>query len=408
MAFLPFVLLSTAVFSGIVFFLVLVLHLAEARVARKGACRITLNEGKKTLVVGAGKNLLMTLAEERVFLPSACGGGGTCGLCKCQVLEGGGDILPTETGLLTRREQKDRVRLACQAKVREDLVIRVPEEVFHIRKFACAVRSNANVGTFIKELVLDVPEPFDFKAGAYVQVYVPPYRLSFQSFDIPPRYRPDWDTGGLWGLTAENSEETFRAYSMANHPGEKGKLVLNVRLALPPPRDMGVPAGIVSSYLFNLKPGDTVEVSGPYGEFFIKDTPREMIYVGGGAGMAPLRSHLMFLFRELKTRDRKISFWYGARSAREMFYSEEFRALEKDFPNFFYTAALSEPLASDNWNGPTGFIHQVLYDQYLKNHEEPEEAEYYLCGPPAMIDAALGLLDALGVPPDMVAYDQFG
>lgn len=408
MAFLPFVLLSTAVFSGVIFLLILVLSLAEAKVARKGDCRIMVNEGEKTLVVGSGNNLLTALASEQVYLPSACGGSGTCALCKCQVLEGGGEILPTETGLLTRREQKEHLRLACQLKVRDDLVIRVPEEVFHARKFTGTVRSNDNVATFIKELVLDLPEPLDFKAGAYVQIYVPPYRLGFRSFDINPRYRPDWNKSSLWNLAAENGEETFRAYSMANYPGEKGRLVLNVRIALPPADDMSLPPGIASSYLFNLKPGDTVEISGPYGEFFIKDTQKEMVYVGGGAGMAPLRSHLFFLFHVLKTRDRKISYWYGARSAREMFYADEFKAIEKQFPNFSFTVALSEPLASDNWKGPAGFVHQVLYDNYLKNHKEPEEAEYYLCGPAAMIDAARAMLDSLGVPPDMVAYDKFG
>jgi Na+-transporting NADH:ubiquinone oxidoreductase subunit F len=408
MAFLPFVLLSTAVFSGIIFLLIMVLVLVESRVARKGDCRVTVNDAEKPLMVGAGKNLLMALAHERVFLPSACGGGGTCALCKCQVLQGGGDVLPTETGLLTRREQKEHLRLACQVKVRDDLVIRVPEEVFNVKKFTCAVRSNNNVAAFIKELVLELPEPLDFKAGGYIQIYVPPYRLGYRSFDINPRYHPDWDKEGLRDLNAENDEETFRAYSMASHPGEKGLLLFNVRIAPPPPRDMSLPPGIASSYIFNLKPGDRVEVSGPYGEFFIKDTKKEMIYIGGGAGMAPLRSHLMFLFRALKTLDRRISYWYGARSARDMFYAEEFKAIEREFPNFSFTAALSEPLAGDHWEGPAGFIHQVLYDQYLKNHEEPEEVEYYLCGPPAMIDAALGMLDSLGVPPEMISHDKFG
>ncbi len=408
MAFLPFVLLSTAVFAGIIFLLIMILLLVEAKVARKGDCSITINEGQKTLVVPAGKNLLMSLANRNVFLPSACGGGGTCALCKCQILKGGGDILPTETGLLTRKEQKDRFRLACQVKVREDLSIRIPEEIFHIRKFPCVVRSNDNVATFIKELVLELPEPMDFKAGGYIQIYVPPYQLNYRSFVIDKQYHPDWDKYQLWDLKAENDEEIFRAYSMASHPGEKGIVMLNVRVASPPPEDMSVPPGIASSFIFNLKPGDKVDISGPYGEFFIKETKREMVYVGGGAGMAPLRSHLFHLFHGLKTRDRKISYWYGARSVREMFYTDEFLALEKKFPNFSYTVALSEPLPQDKWDGPTGFIHQVLFDRYLQHHEEPEDVEYYLCGPPVMIDAVQNMLDSLGVPPEMIAFDKFG
>ena len=408
MAFLPFVFLSTAVFAGIIFLLITVLLLAEAKVARKGDCKITINDGEGPLVVGAGKNLLMALANQQIFLPSACGGGGTCAMCKCQVLSGGGEILPTETGLLTRREQKAHLRLACQVKVREDLKIHIPEEIFNIKKFNCKVRSNRNVATFIKELVLELPEPMDFKAGGYIQIYIPPYHLDYRSFEIEPKFHPDWDKYRLWDLKAENEEEIFRAYSMASHPGEKGIVMLNVRIATPPPKDMSLPAGIASSYIFNLKPGDTVDISGPYGEFFIKETKKEMIYVGGGAGMAPLRSHLFHLFHTLKTRDRKVSYWYGARSVREMFYTEEFQAIEKSFANFSYTVALSEPLPDDKWKGPTGFIHQVLYDQYLKNHEEPEEVEYYLCGPPVMIDAVQNMLDSLGVPPEMVAFDKFG
>jgi len=407
-AFLPFVLLSTAVFAGLIFLLIIALSVVEAKVARKGDCKIYVNEEKEPLVVGSGANLLSALSGQKIFLPSACGGGGTCAMCKCQVLEGGGDILPTETGLIPRKQQKEHYRLACQVKVRQDLKIRIPEEVFHIQKYDCTVRSNRNVATFIKELVLELPQDdIGFQAGGYIQIDIPPYQLSFKDFTVEEKYRSDWDKYHLWDLKAENDEEVFRAYSMASHPGERGLVMLNVRIATPPPNDMSLPPGKASSYIFNLKPGDKVTISGPYGEFFIKDTNREMVYIGGGAGMAPLRSHLFHLFHTLKSK-RKVSYWYGARSKREMFYTEDFEKIAKEFPNFQYNVALSEPLPEDNWTGYKGFIHQVVYENYLKNHPEPEEIEYYLCGPPMMINAVQKMLDSIGVPPEMIAFDSFG
>jgi Na+-transporting NADH:ubiquinone oxidoreductase subunit F len=409
MAFFPFVLLSTAVFSGIIILLIIVLVVVESNVARKGNVRLTINDSPEPVPVAAGKNLLNTLLDQNIFLPSACGGGGTCAMCKCQVLAGGGEILATETGQISRRMQKEHYRLACQVKVREDMKIVIPEEIFHIQKFECEVVSNNNVATFIKELVLRYPkdQPFDFKAGGYIQIDVPEYVIKYDNFKIEPKYHPDWDKFKLWDLKAVNDEPVFRAYSMASFPGEKGLIKLNVRIATPPPQNMALPPGKASSYIFNLKAGDKVMVSGPYGEFFIKDTGREMVYIGGGAGMAPMRSHLFELFRNRKT-SRKVSFWYGARSLREMFYDEDFKSIRKDNPNFSYNVALSSPLPEDNWTGPTGFIHQVVLDNYLKNHPEPEGCEYYLCGPPMMIDAVTNMLDQLGVPSQMIAYDKFG
>ena len=410
MEFIQFVLLSTVVFSGIIVFLIILIVLVESKVAKKGDCKILINNEKEPLVVAGGSNLLTTLSNNKVFLPSACGGGGTCAMCKCQILAGGGDILPTEKGLLSRREQKEHYRIACQVKIRQDMKIRIPDEIFKIQKFNCVVRSNKGVATFIKEQVLELPEgqPLDFQAGGYIQIDIPPYELSYKEFDIEEEYRPDWDKYNLWDLKAENDETIFRAYSMASHPAEKGIIILNVRIATPPPRDMHLPPGKATSYIYNLKPGDKVTISGPYGEFFIKDTKREMVYVGGGAGMAPMRSHLYHLFHTLKTRDRKVSYWYGARSKREMFYDDNFKEIAKNFPNFTYNVALSEPLPEDNWDGYTGFIHSVLLESYLKNHEEPEEIEYYLCGPPMMIAAVQKMLDSLGVPEEMIAFDSFG
>ena len=410
MEFIQFVLLSTVVFSGIIVFLITLIVLVESKVAKKGDCKILINNETEPLVVAGGSNLLTTLSNNKVFLPSACGGGGTCAMCKCQILEGGGDILPTEKGLLSRREQKEHYRIACQVKIRQDMKIRIPDEVFKIQKFECVVRSNHGVATFIKEQVLELPEgqPLDFQAGGYIQIDIPPYELSYKEFDIEEEYCPDWDKYNLWDLKAQNDELIFRAYSMASHPAEKGIIILNVRIATPPPRDMHLPPGKATSYIYNLKPGDKVTISGPYGEFFIKDTKREMVYVGGGAGMAPMRSHLYHLFHTLKTRDRKVSYWYGARSKREMFYDDNFKDIVKNFPNFTYNVALSEPLPEDNWDGYTGFIHSVLLESYLKNHDEPEEIEYYLCGPPMMIAAVQKMLDSLGVPEEMIAFDSFG
>ncbi|MCD6234835.1 MAG: NADH:ubiquinone reductase (Na(+)-transporting) subunit F, partial [Candidatus Marinimicrobia bacterium] len=368
--------------------LVLILIAAESKLVYKGDVKITINENEeKSITVPAGKTLLNTLSDQKIFLPSACGGGGTCAMCKCQILEGGGEILPTETSHFSYREQKENWRLSCQVKVKNDMSIRIPEEIFNIQKYSCTVKSNRNVATFIKELVLDLDEGqhLEFRSGGYIQIDIPEYELSFKNFDIDKRFREDWEKYNLFDLQVKNPEPVFRAYSMANHPAEGQKVILNVRIATPP-RGMDVPPGIASSWIFNLKPGDKVTISGPYGEFYIKDTDREMCFIGGGAGMAPMRSHIFHLFHTEKTK-RKATFWYGARSRREMFYDEEFKAIAKEHPNFSYHVALSDPLPEDKWNGPVGFIHQVAFDEYLSKHEDPSEIEYYLCGPPMMLDA---------------------
>lgn len=401
--------ISAVVFSSFILLLVIVLMIAEKKLVPQGKIKLMINDDEdKSPEIGAGGNLLTELSNQKIFLPSACGGGGTCGMCKCQILEGGGDVLPTEKTHLTRKEIADNWRISCQVKVKQDMRIHIPEEIFSIQKFECEVISNDNVATFIKELKLQLPkgQHMDFKAGGYIQIYIPDYTLKYNEFDIEEQYRPDWDKYKLWEYKASNDEEIFRAYSMANYPAEGDIVLLNVRIATPPPHK-DVPPGIASSYIFNLKKGDKVTVSGPYGEFFIKDTPREKIYIGGGAGMAPMRSHLFHLFKTMKT-NTKVNFFYGARSLREMFYDEEFQEIKRKFPNFSYTVALSEPLPEDNWTGPTGFIHQVVQDTYLCNHEDPSEIEYYLCGPPMMIDAVNNMLYNMGVDEEMIAYDVFG
>ncbi|HID38176.1 MAG TPA: NADH:ubiquinone reductase (Na(+)-transporting) subunit F [Calditrichaeota bacterium] len=400
--------LSAGVFTGTILILVAILSYAESKLVTKGRVKLLINDDEeKSPEVEAGINLLTTLTENNIFLPSACGGQGTCGMCKCKVLEGGGDVLPTEESHLTRSEIKEHVRLACQIKVKNDMKIEIPDEIFNIQKFECTVRSNKNVATFIKELILELPEGqhLNFKAGGYIQIYIPPYSLSFKEFAIEEEYRPDWDKYHLWDLKASNDEEIFRAYSMANHPAEGDIVMLNVRIATPPP-GTDYPPGISSSYIFNLKPGDKVTISGPYGEFFIHESDREMCYIGGGAGMAPMRSHIFHLFYTLNTK-RKVTFWYGARSKREMFYDEDFKNIAAKFPNFSYNVALSEPLEEDNWDGPVGFIHQVVYENYLKNHSAPEDIEYYMCGPPMMISAVNNMLYDLGVEKEMIYYDEF-
>jgi Na+-transporting NADH:ubiquinone oxidoreductase subunit F len=405
---LNIILLSTGVFTGTIILLVAAISYAESKLVTKGKVKIIINgDEEKSPEVEAGSNLLATLSNQEIFLPSACGGQGTCAMCTCKILEGAGDPLPTEEGQLTRAQLKDNIRLACQVKVKNDLKIEIPEEIFNIQKFECRVRSNNNVATFIKELVLEIPkgQEMDFKAGGYIQIYIPAYNIDYKDFEIEKEYHEDWDKYNLWDLKASNDEEIFRAYSMASHPAEKDIVMLNVRIATPPP-GTDFPPGISSSFIFNLKPGDKVTISGPYGEFFIKDTNREMIYIGGGAGMAPMRSHLFHLFHTLET-GRKVSFFYGARSLREMFYDEDFRAIKEKFPNFNYTVALSDPLPEDNWTGPTGFIHQVVRDNYLLKHEAPEDIEYYLCGPPMMISAVNNMLYDLGVEKDMIAFDEF-
>ena len=404
--------LSVAVFSGLVLMLVLILNFAESKLLPQGDVTIEINgDSEKNITTRPGSTLLSVLAGQSVFLPSACGGGGTCAMCECQVMEGGGEILPTETGHISRSKAKENWRLACQVKIKDNMKIQVPDEIFSIQKWEVTVESNNNVATFIKELVLNLPEGenLKFQAGGYIQIDIPEYHnLSFSDFEIENEYHPDWDQYKIWDLVANNDEPVFRAYSMANHPAEGNRVMLNVRIATPPPALWNeAPPGLASSYIFNLKPGDKVTISGPYGEFFIKDTEREMVYIGGGAGMAPMRSHLFHLFQTLKT-GRKVSFWYGARSVREMFYDEHFKEIENKFPNFSYNVALSEPMEEDNWSGHTGFIHQVLHDEYLENHEDPTEIEYYMCGPPPMINACDGMLDSLGVDKEMIAYDSFG
>ena len=409
---MAFTIISTLVFTSIIVLLVLILNIAEKNLLPQGDVSILINdEPDKAITVGTGGTLLGVLSGQNVFLPSACGGGGTCAMCKCQIFEGGGDILPTETGNISRPEAKENWRLACQVKVKQDMKIHVPDEVFSVRKWDCTVKSNIDVATFIREFVIDLPpgENLDFKAGGYIQIDIPEYHnLDFKNFDIDKKYHEDWDKYNIWGLVANNEEPEFRAYSMANHPAEGNKVMLNVRIATPPPALWNdVPPGIASSYIYNLKAGDPVTISGAYGEFFIKDTDREMVYIGGGAGMAPMRSHLFHLFHTLKT-GRKVSFWYGARSLREMFYDDEFKTIAEQFPNFSYHVALSEPLPEDNWTGPTGFIHQVTHDNYLSKHEDPTEIEYYMCGPPPMIKAVEDMLDNLGVEKEMIAFDSFG
>ena len=405
--------ISVLVFLVIILLLVAVLLYARKKLTPQGDVTLTIND-EKEIQVTPGSSVLTILSNNSIFLPSACGGGGTCGLCSCQVMEGGGSILPTEVGFFTRKEQHENWRLGCQIKVRQDIKIKVPEEVMGIKKWECEVISNDNVATFIKEFVVKLPEGeiLNFHSGGYVQIDVPRYEMSFRDIDVASQFRDEWDKYRMWDLKIKNTEETFRAYSMANHPAEGNIIMLNIRIATPPwdrfkCAFINVPPGICSSYIFSRKPGDMVSVSGPYGEFFIKDTDREMLYIGGGAGMAPLRSHLFHLFQTLKTT-RKVSYWYGARSRREIFYEDHFRSIEKKFFNFRFHIALSEPLVEDNWKGYTGNIHQVLFDEYLSKLDEPEEIEYYLCGPPLMNDAVQKMLYNLGVPDEMVAFDDFG
>ncbi|HAW57930.1 MAG TPA: NADH:ubiquinone reductase (Na(+)-transporting) subunit F [Bacteroidales bacterium] len=406
--------ISSIIFLAVVLLLVAILLFAKTKLSPSGPVKIRIND-EKEIEVSSGSTLLSTLASEKLFLPSACGGQGTCGMCKCQVLKGGGSILPTEVGFFNRKQILDNWRLGCQVKVRENMEIRIPPEVFGIKKWECTVVSNRNVATFIKEFILKLPEGefLKFKSGGYVQIDVPPCEVDFsKDIFVEEEYRDEWDRLNLWSLKMKNTEPIFRAYSMANHPAEGNIIMLNVRIATPPfDRKTGgfmkVNPGICSSYIFSRKPGDKVAVSGPYGEFHIKDTNREMMFIGGGAGMAPMRSHIFDQFLTKQTT-RKATFWYGGRSLRELFYIEDFKKIEQQFPNFKFYVALSEPKPEDNWTGYTGFIHQVIMDNYLKFHPEPEEIEYYLCGPPPMNAAVLRMLDDYGVPPENIAYDDFG
>ncbi len=410
-----FVILSSIVaFMVIVLVLVSALLFARSKLTATGDVKITINN-EKEITVNPGSTLLSTLSEKGIFLPSACGGGGTCSQCRCQVLEGGGSILATETGHFTRKEQQNHWRLGCQVKVRDDMKIKVPEHVLGVKKWECEVVSNRNVATFIKEFVVRLPEgeTLHFKSGGYIQIDVPKIEVDFKDMEVQPEFVDEWKKFGLFGLTMKNPEPVFRAYSMANHPAEGNIVMLNVRIATPPwdranNRFRAVNPGICSSFIFSRKPGDKVMVSGPYGEFFLKDNNNEMMFIGGGAGMAPMRSHLFHLFHTLKEKNRKVSFWYGARSWREVFYHEQFLDIEREYPNFRFTLALSEPKPEDNWTGSKGFIHQVIYDNYLSKHEEPEEIDYYLCGPPLMNDAVQKMLYDLGVPSENILFDDFG
>lgn len=409
------ILAAVVIFLILTLLLVAILLLAKAKLTPSGELKIRIN-GEREVITSAGSTLLSSLAANKIFLPSACGGGGSCGMCRCQVEEGGGEILPTEVGFFTRKQIKDHYRLACQVKVKNDLEIKIPQSILGIKKWECEVVSNNNVASFIKEFVVRLPEgeTLNFQPGSYIQIDVPKYDIKFADMDIDDKYRDEWDKFKMWGLVCKNDEETYRAYSMANHPAEGNIIMLNIRIATPPfDRNTGtwaagIKPGICSSYIFSRKPGDKVTVSGPYGEFHILNTKREMLYIGGGAGMAPLRSHLLHLFKTLKTTDRKISYWYGARSRREIFYEEDFRAIERDFPNFSFHIALSDPQPEDNWTGYTGFIHQVIYDHYLKDHNAPEDIEYYMCGPGPMANAVKKMLWDLGVPREMLMYDDFG
>jgi len=429
---------STVIISSIVVFFILIILLvsvllgAKAKLSPSGP--VTLNINGEDREVDSGNTLLTTLGNEKIFLPSACGGGGTCAMCKCQVLEGGGEILPTEVGYFTRKEAQDNWLLGCQVKVRGDMKIHVPEEIFGIKKWECEVVSNYNVASFIKEFVVRLPEGenLDFEAGGYIQIDVPTCEVDFKNIDItshprlgrdPMDFKSEWDKFGLWDLKMKNDEPLFRAYSMANHPAEGNIVMLNIRIATPPwdrakNQWMDVNPGVCSSYVFDQKPGDKVTISGPYGEFFIKETEAEMLYIGGGAGMAPMRSHLFHLFHTLKT-GRKVSYWYGGRSKRELFYLDDFQKIEEEFPNFQFHVVLSEPLPEDNWNpkkdvndkdgdGFTGFVHQAVIDNYLSKHPEPEQIEFYFCGPPLMNAAVLKMCDDWGVPPENVSFDDFG
>ncbi|MDH5602709.1 MAG: NADH:ubiquinone reductase (Na(+)-transporting) subunit F [Cyclobacteriaceae bacterium] len=431
----PILISSVAAFSLVILLLVFILLYAQTKLVQSGPVSIIINgDSENPVVASAGTSLLSTLSGQKIFLPSACGGGGTCAMCKCVVESGGGDVLPTEIGHLSRAEQQENVRLACQVKVREDMKIKIPEEIFGIKKWECEVISNYNVSTFIKEFVVRLPEGehLDFQSGGYIQIDVPEIEVNFSEIDIAPKpelghkedvYKTDWDNFGMWDLKMVNDEPIFRAYSMANHPAEGNIVMLNIRIATPPwdrstNKFMDVNPGICSSYVFSRKIGDKVTISGPYGEFFINRTDKEMIYVGGGAGMAPLRSHIFHLFHTEKS-NRKVSYWYGGRSKKELFYTSHFRKIENDFPNFKFNIALSEPLPGDDWkvkdsmddkkgDGYIGFIHQALYDNYLVDHPEPEEIEYYLCGPPLMNAAVLKMLDDLGVPKENIRFDDFG
>jgi len=404
------IILGVFMFTAMVLALVAVILSARAKLVSSGEVTIEINgDPEKTIKAAAGDKLLQTLANNGVFLSSACGGGGTCAQCKCIVEEGGGSMLPTEESHFTKRDAREGWRLSCQVPVKQDMKVEVEDEVFGVKKWECTVESNPNVATFIKELTLKLPEGenVDFRAGGYVQLECPPFEINFSDFDIEEEYRGDWDHFKFFDLKTVNKENVIRAYSMANYPEERGVVKFNIRIATPPPGTQGINPGIMSSYVFNLKPGDKVTVYGPFGEFFAKDTDAEMVFIGGGAGMAPMRSHIFDQLKRLKST-RKMSFWYGARSLRELFYDDEYDALAAEFPNFQWHVAMSDPQPEDNWTGLTGFIHNVLYEQYLRDHPAPEDCEYYMCGPPIMNQSVINMLLDLGVEPENIMLDDFG
>jgi Na+-transporting NADH:ubiquinone oxidoreductase subunit F len=402
--------ISAGVFTAIIFALSILIVLARRKLVAQGEITIAINNDPAlTIRTPAGSKLLNILTGKKIFIPSACGGGGTCGQCRVRVLSGGGEITPPERNHINKKDAARGMRLSCQVNCKENLAIELPAEIFGTHQYTCRVRSNRNVATFIKELVLELPagETMNFRAGGYVQLEAPPHRMSYRDIDVEERFRDEWDRYQLWNFTSECKKPVTRAYSIANYPDEKGIIMLNVRIAIPPPRTEGVPPGKMSSYIFTLKPGDTIKVSGPYGEFFARDTDREMVFIGGGAGMAPMRSHVFDQLKRLRSK-RKISYWYGARSLREIFYREDFDALAREHDNFAWHIALSEPQPGDAWQGKTGFIHQVLYDEYLAHHPAPEDCEYYICGPPQMLKACLAMLRDLGVEEESILFDDFG
>ncbi len=407
---LNLILVSVGMFTFVVLFLVAIILIAKSKLVPKGNVEISINDDpEKSISVPIGGKLLNTLSESKIFVSSACGGGGTCGQCTVKVFEGGGDLLPTESSIVSRKEAREGVRLSCQVPVKQNMKIEIDPEVFNVQKWECTVRSNYNVATFIKELVLELPkgEEIDFRAGGYIQIEAPPHKLNYKDFIIEDEYKGDWDKYDQWKFESKVTEDIIRAYSMASFPLEKDVILLNVRIASPPPSLPNVPPGQMSSFIFNLKPGDKVIVSGPYGEFFAKETEAEMVFIGGGAGMAPMRSHIFDQLIRLNSK-RKMSFWYGARSLREMFYIDDFDKLAKKHKNFKWNIGLSEPLPEDKWTGYTGFIHQIIYDNYLKNHTAPEDCEFYMCGPPMMNTAVIDMLENLGVEPENIMLDDFG
>ena len=410
MDYLTTIFLGVGGFTVVVIALVFILLAAKSKLVSSGNVSLVINgKDADAMSIPAGETVLNSLSSQKVFIPSACGGGGTCGQCLVQIDEGGGALLPTEETHITRGMAKEHWRLGCQVKIKQDMKLRIDESIFNVQKWECEVVSNRNVATFIKEFIVQLPEgeEINYESGGYIQIEIPPHNIDYTGFEVEDEYRGDWDTFKLWDINSTTKDTVERAYSMASYPAEGNRIMLNVRIATPPPRTEGLPTGKGSSYIFNQKPGDKVIISGPYGEFFLKQNDREMVFVGGGAGMAPMRSHLLHLFKTEKT-DKKVSFWYGARSLREAFYVDEFDEIAKEFPNFEWHLALSDPLPEDNWKGKTGFIHQVLLDSYLSHHEAPEECQYYMCGPPMMNTAVINMLGEMGVEPEDIFLDDFG